>query len=498
MNRLCLLLLLISFSFPSQTFAQNFFEVLGTPFTGVQESSIAFADVDGDNDQDLLITGINFTGQPPSVLIAKLYTNDGSGNFSEVLGTPFSGVSEGSIAFADVDGDKDQDVLITGSFSSKLYTNDGSGNFTEVIGTPFQGVNESSVVFADVDGDNDQDVLITGIQVSSPVYITTARLYINNGSGSFTEVLGTPFTGVREGFIAFADVDGDNDQDVLITGSPDGSGVSSKLYTNDGSGSFTEVLGTPFAGVALSAIAFADVDGDKDQDVLITGTNGTVGISRLYTNDGSGNFTQVAGTPFPGLMGSEVAFADVDSDNDQDLLIIGGTGLLVFPYTGLYTNDGLGNFTQASGTPFDDLVDGSVAFADVDGDNDQDVLLTGIDLSANYTAKLYTNDGGVLSLSDDLLLDPSENPTSSTSLNLTPYPNPATSDNFQVSFNLTESHTVTVRIYDTNGRLIRQQQEFAEKGEQTIEVDITALPTGSYFLRLHDGRRSSIARFMVR
>lgn len=445
MNRLCLLLLLISFSFPSQTFAQNFFEVLGTPFTGVQESSIAFADVDGDNDQDLLITGINFTGQPPSVLIAKLYTNDGSGNFSEVLGTPFSGVSEGSIAFADVDGDKDQDVLITGSFSSKLYTNDGSGNFTEVIGTPFQGVNESSVVFADVDGDNDQDVLITGIQVSSPVYITTARLYINNGSGSFTEV-----------------------------------------------------LGTPFAGVALSAIAFADVDGDKDQDVLITGTNGTVGISRLYTNDGSGNFTQVAGTPFPGLMGSEVAFADVDSDNDQDLLIIGGTGLLVFPYTGLYTNDGLGNFTQVSGTPFDDLVDGSVAFADVDGDNDQDVLLTGIDLSANYTAKLYTNDGGVLSLSDDLLLDPSENPTSSTSLNLTPYPNPATSDNFQVSFNLTESHTVTVRIYDTNGRLIRQQQEFAEKGEQTIEVDITALPTGSYFLRLHDGRRSSIARFMVR
>ena len=481
-------LLFLFLVFTQMVSAQNFTEVMGTPFAGVQESSIAFADVDGDNDLDVLITGLNFMGQPPGITISKLYTNDGAGNFTKVLDTPFAGVEEGSIAFADVDGDNDQDVLITGSYSSKLYTNDGAGNFTEVIGTPFQGVNESSIAFADVDGDNDQDVLITGIQVSSPVYINTARLYINDGSGSFTEMVNTPFTGVRDASIAFADVDGDNDQDVLITGSADGTFGSSKLYSNDGSGGFSEVMGTPFEEVAYGAIAFADVDGDDDQDVLITGTDGSAGISTLYTNDGTGNFTEVMDTPFPGLMGSSMAFADVDGDNDQDVLISGGTGSLLLPYTGLYTNDGSGNFTKVAGIPFDDLVDGSIAFADVDGDNDQDVLLTGVDLSVNYTAKLYLNDG-VVSSSNDLFVD--------TSLDLTPFPNPATSNNLQVRFQSAEHNTVIVRVYDLNGQLISQQQEFAGTGAQTLVVDIAALPAGSYFLQLENGKESGIAKFMV-
>jgi hypothetical protein len=485
-------LLFLFLAFTQIISAQNFTEVTGTPFTGVAQSSIAFADVDGDNDLDVLITGLNFMGQPPGVRISKLYTNDGVGNFTEVFGTPFAGVEEGSIAFADVDSDNDQDVLITGRSDggsiSKLYTNDGSGNFTEVIGTPFQGVNESSIAFSDVDGDNDQDVLITGIQVSSPVFINTARLYINDGSGSFTEIMNSPFTGVRDASIAFADVDGDNDQDVLITGSADGTFGSSKLYTNDGSGGFSEVMGTPFEEVADGAIAFADVDGDNDQDVLITGTDGSAGISKLYTNDGSGNFTEVVDTPFPGLQGSAVAFADVDSDNDLDVLMTGGTGIFSFDYTGLYTNDGSGNFTEVTDTPFEDVVNGSIAFADVDGDNDQDVLITGQD-PVNYIAKLYLNDR-VISSSDDISVG--------LSLNLTTFPNPATSNNLQVRFNSTERNTVIVRVYDLNGRLLSQQQEIAGTGEQTLVLDVATLPAGSYFLQLENGKESGIAKFMVK
>jgi hypothetical protein len=483
--------------------AQNFVEVPGTPFTGVMHSSIAFADVDGDNDQDVLLTGITLDWQvgPPGDRITKLYTNDGSGNFTEVLGTPFEGVEEGSMAFADVDGDNDQDVLITGRSDagsiSKLYTNDGSGNFTEVMNMPFDGVTLSSIAFTDVDGDNDQDVLITG-QNSSFAY--TSKLYINDGSGNFTQLTNTPFEGVRNSSIAFADVDGDNDQDVFITGDGATNGAPiSKLYTNDGLGAFTEVMGTPFVGVTYGAIAFADVDGDNDQDVLITGNLGSnlLGTSKLYTNDGTGTFTEVIGTPFPGLMASEVTFTDVDGDYDQDVLITGGFGSLVMPFTGLYTNDGSGTFTQIMGTPFDELRDGSIAFADVDGDNDPDVLLTGTDLMVNYTAKLYTYDAGVLSLSDDLLVDPGQNSPSFTSLNLTPYPNPATSENLQVRFQLTESSRINIRVYDSNGRLMREQQEFAETGEQTLVVDIAALPSGSYFIQLHNGKEAGIAKFIV-
>jgi predicted nucleotidyltransferase len=149
-------------------------------------------------------------------------------------------------------------------------------------------------------------------------------LYINDGTGSFTEMTGTPFEDVSYGSIAFADVDGDDDKDLLITGSTVGLGRISKLYTNDGTGSFTEMTGTPFEGVRDSSIAFADVDGDNDQDVLITGyTSPLRRISKLYTNDGTGSFTEMTGTPFEGVDNSSIAFADVDGDNDKDVLITG-------------------------------------------------------------------------------------------------------------------------------------------------------------------------------
>ncbi len=54
-----------------------------------------------------------------------------------------------------------------------------------------------------------------------------------------------------------------------------------------------------------------------------------------------------------------------------------------------------------------------------------------------------------------------------------------------------------IRVYDLNGHLISQQQAFAGAGEQTLRVDIAALPAGSYFLQLENGKESGIARFMI-
>lgn len=103
------------------TFGQNiaFEQVFAPPpapyyadFEDVSHSSIGFSDIDNDNDQDVLITGDqNFTNT-----IAKLYPNDGNGVYTEVTGAgiPFEGVEDSSIAFADIDNDNDQDVLISG------------------------------------------------------------------------------------------------------------------------------------------------------------------------------------------------------------------------------------------------------------------------------------------------------------------------------------------------------------------------------------------------
>jgi hypothetical protein len=395
-----LTLFLLFFS-PQLITAQIMFsEILGSSVYTAGASStstaMAFADVDGDGDDDLLITGTN--GTSPWDRIAKLFLNDGNGNFTEVIGTPFQGTFQGSIDFSDIDGDNDLDVLITGTLSSNqessiLYINDGSGNFTAVAGTPFIGVSSGNVEFADIDGDNDEDLLITGITFSS---LEKSKLYINDGSGNFTEVIGTPFTDVYKSSIGFADVDGDNDLDVFITGAhiisvnPSSWELISRLYINDGSGNFSLSLGNSFKRVYESSIAFADIDGDNDQDLLITGSDTlSVGHTILYTNNGNGIFTEVVGTSFSNVRNGSVSFSDVDNDNDNDLLITGSAPSSVAT---LYSNDSSGIFTEVNGLPFVGAYYSSVGFNDIDGDNDLDLLIVGYIPSVTpYSAKLYRN-----------------------------------------------------------------------------------------------------------
>lgn len=369
----------------------EFIELAGTPFEAVSNGSVTFADIDGDNDQDLLLSGFNGT-----TFICKLYSNDGNGNFTEVQGTPFPGFSSGSVAFVDVDGDNDQDLLISGEISSftgssKLYQNDGSGNFSEVMGTSFPDAYNSSIAFADIDGDNDQDLFISGATGTGNDNV--AKMYVNDGAGNFTEVLGTSFIEVRNSAVAFSDIDGDNDKDLLITGfSTSGFSLFSNLYVNDGMGNFTELSGNSIIEVSGASLAFSDVDGDNDQDLFIFGSSyNDREVGRLYDNDGTGNFTEVLGTPFDSISKSSIAIADVDGNNTPDIIITGDNG--DNEVSKLYTNDGQGDYTEVRDTPFEGVHVGSIAFADIDGDNDQDVIITGRNTSFDESSELYTNDG---------------------------------------------------------------------------------------------------------
>lgn len=468
--------------------AQTFTEYTqATPFGGLIVSSISFADVDGDNDQDLFLTGTGLGS-----FFSKLYTNDGLGGFTEVLDTPFDGVIIGSTAFADIDGDNDQDLLIIGLGNSsvgriaKLYVNDGAGVFTEMIGTPFEGMSKGSIAFADMDGDNDQDLILAGVVNSAEPGI--AKLYTNDGTGVFTEVVSTPFDGVSASSIAVADIDGDNDQDVIIAGQNSSYNLISKLYANDGTGGFTEMIGTSFTGVGCGSVAFADIDGDNDQDLLITGQNSSsIGISKLYNNNGSGIFTEVIPSPFKGVRFGSIAFTDVDNDNDQDVLITGLNGL-GNRIAELYVNDGTGTFTALMDTPFEGVMESSTAFADIDGDNDEDIFIVGRNSAVEPISKLYIN-GGLISSSDDLLMD--------VSLHITPFPNPVVSDKLNIGFNSEENTSIIIGVYSLDGQLMYEKQEIVRIGEQILSVDITPLSAGSYFVQLKKGGKIGTAKFII-
>ncbi|MCB0839970.1 MAG: T9SS type A sorting domain-containing protein [Bacteroidetes bacterium] len=461
---------------------QGFLESGNNSLEGVAEGSIAFSDVNGDSYPDLLITGKNLSLEP----VTKLYLNDSTGQFTEVSGTPFDAVCFSSVAFADVNGDNFPDLLITGRNQSfehiaKLYMNDGTGQFSEVMGTPFEGIIEGAVAFSDVNGDTYPDLLLTGgNQFGQPV----AKLYVNNGTGQFTENTNAPFVGVYFSSVAFADINHDTYPDVLITGQNSSSNPVMKLYTNNGTGNFTEMQGTSFGGIVKGSVAFSDVNGDTHTDLIFSGNNSEK-VTELYTNDGLGHFTRMSGMPFEGVFESSIAVADVNGDDRKDLLI-SGSNSSINPVTKLYLSDSTGQFSEVWGTPFEDVSVSAVAFADINKDFLPDLIITGRNSSHIPITKLYVNDGTV-SIKD--------HHQEIGKIHL--YPNPVKNGKVKLNLNNIQSQSVQISLLDINGKEILQQQQGIIPGQQELSLDLPTLVNGMYFVQVEAGENRKVLRMLV-
>jgi len=364
------------------------YSFLNTSISGVRSGAVAFSDIDNDNDLDLLISGRNSS----SLTITKLYKNDGNGNFSNVLNTPFENITDDDFAFMDIDNDNDNDLIITGT-STHVYTNNGFGNFTNYTSPDFEYVNLSSVDFSDIDNDGDFDLLIIGENLNDG---HTANLYINDGTGYFSVVKKSPYEGVHFGEINIADIDADNDLDIFISGMSYNGNIIAKIYKNDGFGNFSLDLSNNFTGVYKSSSKFIDIDNDNDLDLIVSGRNTpNQKNTSLYTNDGNGNFTIVSGTTFIGVSDGDIEVGDLDNDGDADLLFIGESNSNQ-GIAKIYLNDGNGNFSLLNGNNLEGVTKSDADFSDVDNDNDLDVIITGKNNSNQSIAKLYLNNGNAI------------------------------------------------------------------------------------------------------
>ena len=166
-------------------------------------------------------------------------------------------------------------------------------------------------------------------------------------------------------------------------------------------------------------------------------------------------------------------------------MISGATGIFLNPVTILYTNDGLGNFIEVTGTPFTNLASSSIGFSDIDGDTDLDVIISG--LSGSPVTNLYINDNIVNTT--DL--------SNTNNFDFTLSPNPTIEDRVYVNFEAEESSQLTIKVSTADGRLLIQQNEAANIGVQTFPIDISTLQKGIYFMELNDGEKRGITKFMV-
>ncbi len=422
------------------------YSLTSNQFAGVYASSIKSADVDGDSDVDLLILG-RATNE-----ITKLYLNDGAGNFTEDITQNFIGLRDGDILFLDIENDNDQDLILSGidnSFNiiTVLYENDGNGNFTQALIQPFDPVMLSQLAAADFDNDNDMDVIISGLSISSQ---RLTKLYVNNGSGNFSEDISNSIMGYQNVSLAVADIDGTNSSDIIITGVDELGDTLTRRYINDGVGNFTE-MSCSINGVVFGDLEIGNIDNDGFPDIVVSGvsTNGN-STSLLYFNNGDGSFSYGPPYSLSQLSNSQVKLLDVDLDGDLDLFLNGkknfdnytaelhvnsgkgkfyeattnsfygirwadlasgdidGDGNLDFLMTGqdkqsrmymaFYHNNNLWDFSLVMDTVFDNLWPTDTELADLDGDSDLDLIVVGKDFDFNYVAKLFTNDGtGVFS-----------------------------------------------------------------------------------------------------
>lgn len=129
---------------------------------------------------------------------------------------------------------------------------------------------------------------------------TTNQIYLN-GSG-----------------VAAGDVDGDGRTDLFFAGL----GGGSTLYLNRGDWRFEDVtersgIGAVCRRLDATGAVLADVDGDRDLDLVV---NSTGGGTHVLSNDGHGRFTDASVLNL-GRGGTSAALADLDGDGDLDLYV---------------------------------------------------------------------------------------------------------------------------------------------------------------------------------
>ncbi|MFC2080232.1 FG-GAP-like repeat-containing protein [Bacteroidota bacterium] len=276
--------------------------------------------------------------------------------------------------------------------TTRIFENNGDNTFTERKDILLDRLIYGSASWGDYDNDGDLDILLTGATQDFVPRLPVAKIYKNNGGNSFVEQTGIGLTGVYYSSGEWGDYDNDGDLDILITGATadsDPYNPISKVYKNNGDNSFTEQTGIIATGVLRGTGKWADLDTDGDLDIMIMGSldnevflNNTC---QILINQGDGSFID-KGNAITLSSYTDLLFGDYDNDSDLDLITTRHGRMSV------YTNDGDANFNLL----FLETIgwnDASAAnWIDYNNDGFLDIIMT----NPTLDTKIFKNTGGNL------------------------------------------------------------------------------------------------------
>lgn len=302
---------------------------------------------------------------------------------------------QSTTTFADIDNDNDLDLLTAGmdpdgAPQTYIYenTNDPIRQFSLRLRLP--GLSASAAAFADYDNDGDQDFILTGLDASGQHRtILYQNQWRQQSAFSFLEQP-TNLTGLAFGTADWGDYDADGDMDLLLAGLAQGQRNQVKVYRNDG-GALIDA-NTTLNQLLFASAAFGDYDADGDLDIVVNGGKLSPfvveGTGALFRNDNN-SFTDT-GVTFDGGYQGRARWGDYDGDGRLDLLVSGGTRVGATPTARAYRNLGSDLFTLAH--DFGGGLLGEMTWADYDNDGDLDMLLAGLQRTASPIIQGYRNE----------------------------------------------------------------------------------------------------------
>ncbi|MCC7014000.1 MAG: VCBS repeat-containing protein [Planctomycetes bacterium] len=309
-------------------------------------------DFDGDADIDL---AISTSTMAPGGYGATQFSNQGNGVFVALASQ--TGVSP--LHALDLEGDGDDDLIVSLGSALQVLTSNGLGGFTA---GPISSVSAGAYPeFADLDGDGDVDACwVSG----NPSRLSTA-LY--NGAGSFSTA--AAFDAPLATFVSARDMNGDGRLDALLCGGNLG------LALGLPGGGFEQLTRSSAAGSSTWSEVCARL-GDVDNDLALDLASARATHNRvdLWTAAGGGHFAQSWSYSWGSNPGTpvEIELAHIDHDGRLDLVaaLRGAHAVAVFRGSASSTFSGPTMF--AAGTNPEEL-----DCADLNGDGNTDLVVRG-------------------------------------------------------------------------------------------------------------------------
>ncbi|WP_442482864.1 choice-of-anchor D domain-containing protein [Aeoliella sp. SH292] len=296
---------------------------------------LAADDLDGDGDIDIAVS----SSEENSVYWLQNLGSIGTNSFTRrLVASGLEGVQ--TVIIADFDRDGRNDLASASLNDDRLNLHRNIGNVDEMFQTSFRtlvfdptaigvSVRLSDIYAADVDGDGWVDLVTAErnrnrVAVYESPVVNGARSPFSNTTpwvlGS-TVLAGSNGTADRAYGVFVADMDGDNDMDVVVSNF-DGDQIV--WIRHNSGGSWSSPINIANSANGINGPVFpqvADIDGDGDMDVVVPLAE--AGQIRAYSNSG-GSFSLLDSITFTAPRNAFIA--DIDGNGTLDIVAVSLTG----------------------------------------------------------------------------------------------------------------------------------------------------------------------------